>query len=218
MSAQDPQESRSRMQVGVPTRRRQRPMGIGAEAARGRGSRLRDLLLLACGVIVGVVLATVSLTRADDLRPPKDPEVLVALAQSLEIEHARVDLLIDQGKIEEAITALDELRAQRWPDPELGGDASILLKHDCYGRLIRLRLDYPEIRPMAADAMLGAIDEALGADAQRLPNNIYTARLYGLRGEVLELLKRDDDALAEYEHALAMHKTLLDELLKEGGK
>ena len=46
--------------------------------------------------------------------------------------------------------------------------------------------------------------------------NPFTSRIVALRGEVLEKMQRDDDALTAYEEALDMNRTLLDRELGGG--
>lgn len=196
-------------------------MSRGNEGATRRAMRgsargwLSRLGLVAAGVVLGVGITLVGSGHAGKLQPPEDPEVLVALGQLMDTEHRRVDLLLEQGDIAGAIAALEALRAGEWPDRRRGGDASIQLRHDAYGRLVRLRLDHPAVDTVTDDALLAIIDEGLGPEADSLDNNVFTARLVALRGEVLEKLGRDDDALSAYERALDINRALLDDLLNE---
>ena len=66
-------------------------------------------LSLLAGVLLGALLMLVGLAQAGRLAPSR-PEVLVALAQTLEVEHQRVDLLLSQKDIAGAIAALERLR------------------------------------------------------------------------------------------------------------
>ena len=61
-------------------------------------------LSLLAGVLLGALLMLVGLAQAGRLAPSR-PEVLVALAQTLEVEHQRVDLLLAQKDIAGAIAA-----------------------------------------------------------------------------------------------------------------
>lgn len=168
---------------------------------------------LLLGLFLGAGVMFVSLAQAGRLKPPSDPEVLVALAQTLETEHKRVDLLIEKGDIAGAIAALEELRGQKWPSREVGGDASLQLRHDAYGRLIRLRLDHPTVDPKSPEVLLDLVTEGLGKDWEKLDDNAFTARLMALRGEIYEQLGRDELALGAYTQALDMNRRLLDDLL-----
>ncbi len=178
-----------------------------------RDGRIWSML---AGLVLGVALTLVGLANAGRLRPPEDPEVLVALGQLVEAEHRRVDLMVEQGDIEGAIEALETLRGTDWPTRKRGGDASLLLRHDVYGELVRLRLDYPEIDPVDGKVLLEIIDEGLGDDYELVDPNPFTARLVALKGEVLETLDRDEEALDAYEEALDMNRVVLDELLEAG--
>jgi len=144
------------------------------------------------------------------------PELLVTLAQALEAEHRRVDLLVARGEVAAAIAALEQARALRWPSVAEGGEAAVLLRHDLFGRLIRLRLDHPEVSARPVAELLALCDQGLGAEV--VAANAFTARLHALRGEVLEGLGRDDDALAAYEKALDQNRALLQQALAEEGR
>jgi len=180
---------------------------------RWRG-RARGLLPLAFGMLLGALAMLVGLAQAGRLSP-REPEVVVALGQLLDVEHRRVDLLIERGDVAGAIAALEALRRQSWPDHATGGDVGVQLRHDVYGRLLRLRLDNPEVSPVEPTALLELADEGLGAEARDVDANPFTARLTALRGEVLEQLDRDDDALGAYEAALQMNSELLERELQE---
>jgi hypothetical protein len=181
----------------------------GLERGRARG-----WLPLAFGMLLGALAMLVGLAQAGRLAPKK-PEVVVALGQLLDTEHRRVDLLIERGDVAGAIAALEALRRQPWPDHETGGDVGVQLRHDVYGRLLRLRLDHPEVSPVEPTALLELADEGLGTDSRDVDTNPFTARLTALRGEVLERLDRDDDALGAYEAALEMNRVLLERELQE---
>ncbi len=168
------------------------------------------------GLALGVGITVVSSSFAGDPQPPEDSQVLVALGQLMDTEHRRVDLLLDKGDVAGAIAALEELRRGPWPTRKVGGDASIQLRHDAYGRLMRLRLDHPEVDPQTPAKLLSIVEEGLGREAELVPDNVFTARLVAQKGEVLERLKRDDDALTAYERALDINRGLLDDLLGQG--
>lgn len=171
--------------------------------------RLRSMLTLLGGVVLGAALMLVGLAQAGRLAPER-PEALVALGQLLETEHRRIDLMIERGDTAGAIAALEALRSQHWPTVEEGGEAAIQMKHDVYGRLLRLRLDHPEVDPRPPEALLEIAEEGLGDDYGELDVNPFTARLAALQGEVFEALDRDDDALTVYEEALDMNQALLE--------
>jgi len=177
--------------------------------------RVQHLLTAFLGVALGICIAVVGLARAGNLRPPDDPEVLVALGQLLETEHQRVDLLLEKGDTAGAVAALEDLTATSWPTRRRGGDASLLLRHDLYGRLLRLRLDHPEVDPKSVSVMLQKADQGLGTDYDQIDPNPFTARLVGIKAELLEQAERDDEALLMYEEALDMNRTVLDELMGE---
>lgn len=187
-------------------------------APRPGAGRVRGWVMLVAGVLLGGFLTVVGIASAGKLTPPKDPEVLVTLGQLLETEHRRIDLMLENGDLPGAIKALEDLRVAQWPSRELGGDASVLLRHDVYGRLLRLRLDNPKVDPKSPAQLLKIAEEGLGKDYDQLDANPFTARLVAMRGEILERLDRDDEALTAYEEALDMNRTLLDELLEQDRK
>jgi tetratricopeptide (TPR) repeat protein len=178
--------------------------------------RARSLVTLLGGLLLGAMLMLVGLAQAGRLVPER-PDALVALGQLLETEHRRVDLLLERGDVAGAIAALEALRAQRWPSAEEGGEAAMQMKHDAYGRLLRLRLDHPDVDPKRPDALLEIATEGLGEEYDALDVNPFTARMVALQGEVFELLDRDDDALGVYEEALDMNRTLLERELGGSG-
>jgi cytochrome c-type biogenesis protein CcmH/NrfG len=169
---------------------------------------------IAAAMLLGAVLAVVGLAQAGRLAPER-PDALVALGQLLEAEHRRVDLLLERGDVEQAVAALEGLRGGPWPSVDDGGEAAVQLRHDAYGRLVRLRLDNPTVDPKSADDMLALLDEGLGDEGDLEPSP-FTARLWALRGEVLEEMGRDDEALGAYEKALEINRMLLERELAGG--
>lgn len=170
-------------------------------------------LSLFAGAALGAAIMLGGLAQAGRLAPAPKPEVLVALAQTVEAEHRRVDLLLKQKDVPGAIAALEQLRTIEWPGREAAGDAAIVLRHDVYGRLLRLRLDHPEVDARAPDALASLAGEGLGADYKAIPTNAFTARLVGIRGEISEKQGRDDAALTAYEEALDMNRALLQQAI-----
>ena len=172
-------------------------------------------LALGSGATALALKATGRLTT-----PAAEPELLVTLGQTLEAEHARVDVLLARGEVGAAIAALEGLRALAWPSRAAGGDAAVQLRHDAYGRLVRLRLDHPEVDPVGPAELLVRCDEGLGAEAGAIAGNAFTARLHALRGEVLAAMGRDEEALAAYERALEINRELLQRALgaKDGAR
>ncbi|EDM81388.1 hypothetical protein PPSIR1_39395 [Plesiocystis pacifica SIR-1] len=169
---------------------------------------------LLTGVILGAVLTIGGLAMAGKLQPPGDPEALVALAQTVDVTDKKVDIMLERGDVAGAIEALESLRKTPWPSRERGGDAAVQLRHDAYGRLLQLRLDNPTVDPKTDAQLLELANEGLDGKAwEQLDSNPFTAHLLALRGEVLERLGRDDDALLIYEQALDLNRDLLDELL-----
>lgn len=171
--------------------------------------RRRGWMAFAAGILLGASLMLVGLAQAGRLSPSR-PEALVALGQLLETEHRRVDLMLEHGDVAGAISVLEELRAQRWPSRDEAGDAAMVLRHDAYGRLVRLRLDHPDVDPVGPEVLAAIVDEGIGTAVDDLDANPFTARVLALRGEVFELLERDDEALAAYEEALEMNRILLE--------
>jgi hypothetical protein len=168
-----------------------------------------------CGLVVGVVLAWTMTGKARDARPPQDRDALVALAQLVETEHRRVDLLVKAGDRAGAIRALEQIADGAWPSEERAGEAAVWMRHDVVGRLVRLELDDTPAVPPHLEALLGRITRRLNDGGGDLPPNAFTARLAGLQGELLERAGRDQAALASYEVALDMNRLLLDALIKE---
>ncbi len=169
----------------------------------------RPALTLAIGFVLGAGSMLVGLAQAGRLAPAR-PDALIALAQLVEVEHHRVDVLVERGDIAGAIAVLEALRKHTWPSRDEVGDLGDELRHDAVGRLVRLRLDYPDVDPKTDDELLVTIDEALGQTWRDVDANPFTARLVALRGEVLEHAGRDDDALGAYEAALELNRVLLD--------
>jgi tetratricopeptide (TPR) repeat protein len=173
---------------------------------------------LLTGMTLGAVLTAGGFALAGKLKPPDDPEVLVALAQAVDATDKQVELRLGRGDIAGAIATLERLRTEPWPNRARGGDAAIQLRHDAYGRLVRLRLDHPQIDAKTPKQLLEIADEGLGREWELLDANPFTAHLLALRGEVLESLGRDDEALLIYEQALDMNRDLLDSVLRGGGR
>lgn len=173
----------------------------------------KPLVTLLAGVLLGACLMFVGLARAGRLAPPPRPEVLVSLAQTLEVEHRRVDVLLSQEKFAEAIAALEALRKLEWPDRATAGDDGVILRHDVYGRLVRLRIDHPEVEEATPAALQAIVHEGLGEDYKELRTNPFTARLVAVRGELYEEQGDDGAALGAYEEALTMNRALLDQAL-----
>jgi hypothetical protein len=174
--------------------------------------RIHSGLNLLAGLLLGALLMLVGLAQAGRLAPAR-PEVLVALAQTLEVEHQRVDVLLKQKDVPGAIAALEALRKLQWPDRAAAGEAGEQLRHDVYGRLLRLRLDHPKVDPRTPDQLAEIAKEGLGDDYASLAINAFTARLVALRGEVAELRGDDEAALLAYEEALTMNRGLLQQAL-----
>ncbi|MGB1013851.1 MAG: hypothetical protein ACPG4T_06945 [Nannocystaceae bacterium] len=177
--------------------------------------RLPTWVAVFAGLVLGGVLMLMGLAKAGRLAAPPPPEVLVSLAQTLDVEHQRVDLLVDQGNYTEAIAALENLRGLDWPTRAQAGDAGISLRHDIYGRLMRLRLDHPKVDTQTPDQLLTIANEGLGSDFQEVATNAFTARLVAIQGEVHELRRDDDAALTAYEQALEMNRNLLNQALSD---
>lgn len=189
-------------------------MNASTPSTRPTRSRARGLVAVALGMVLGAGVMLVGLAQAGRLAPSR-PQTVVALGQLVDAEHRRVDLMIENGDIEGAIEALEALREQAWPDLEEGGDLGMELRHDIYGRLLHLRLAHPEVLPVDAAGLLERADEGLGPQYRDVDVNPFTARLTALRGQVLEQLERDDDALSAYEEALQMNGELLSRELGE---
>lgn len=184
-------------------------------------SRVGGAGLVAAGVVLGAALMFVGLAQADRIAPAR-PDVLVALGQRLDVEHRAVDLRVERGDFSGAIASLDTLRLGPWPESDAATDASVQLKHDAYGRLVRLRMDHPEVDPKTPAELLAIVEEGLGPEARADAGlaledaNPFTARLWALRGELYEEEGRDDEALAAYEAALQINSILLERELGGG--
>lgn len=181
-----------------------------------RRAWMRRLAPVVVGMAIGALGMLVGLAQAGRLAP-RDPQAVVALAQMVDAQHKRVDLLIERGDVAAAIAALEAMRDEAWLTREDGGDIAVKLRHDVYGRLLRLRLDHPDVDAVTPQRLLKLADEGLGEDWQDVDTNPFTARLTALRGQTLEKLERDDEALAAYEAALDMNRILLDRELAGGG-
>ncbi len=176
--------------------------------------RLASLGTLALGMGLGAAAMFAGLAQADRLAPAR-PDVLVALGQRLEVEHRAVDLKVDSGDIAGAIASLEGLRQGPWPSADDATPVAVALRHDAYGRLVRLRMDHPDVDPVPEGTLLDVVDEALGEGAadEALGEdeaNPFTARLWALRGELFESQGRDDEALAAYEKAIEINALLLE--------
>lgn len=163
--------------------------------------------------VCALVLATGG--RARTFAPPPDGEALVALAQLVETEHRRVDLLVAGGRHEDAIEALDRLAGGAWPAFDQVGEAGMWLRHDTVGRLVRLELDHGQPTRPRIDALLAETGARLeDARTRSSRPDAFSARLAGLRGELFERIDEDDRALQSYATALEMNRFLLDALLE----
>ena len=172
---------------------------------------------LLTGAILGALLTAGGFALAGKLKSPDDPAALVALAQTVDATDKQVDLMLARGDVAGAIDSLEKLRNTKWPGRDRGGDACVQIRHDTYGRLLRLRMDNPQVDPMTPQALLDLAEEGLGREWELLDPNPFTAHLLALRGEALQKLGRDDDALLVYEQALDMNRDLLEEVM-EGGR
>ncbi len=170
-------------------------------------TRVVQLGTLAIGMVLGAAGMFVGLAQAERLAPPR-PDVLVALGQRLDVEHRAVDLKVERGDFVGAIESLEGLRSGPWPTAADATPAAVALKHDAYGRLVRLRLDHPDVDPVPTDALLKMVEEGLGEE--ETDANPFTARLWALRGELYEAEGLDDEALEAYEKALEINATLLE--------
>jgi hypothetical protein len=153
----------------------------------------------------------VSLAQAGRLAPSR-PEVLVALAQTLEVEHKRVDLLLKQKDVAGAIAALEACasssgRPARPPARPPNSCATTSTAGSC-ACASTTRRSTPHARAARRHR-----PEGLGDDYKSLAVNAFTARLVALRGEVSELRGDDDAALAAYDEALTMNRGLLQQAL-----
>lgn len=177
--------------------------------------RLRSAIAMTvASAVLGALLMFVGLAQAGRLLPER-PDALVALGQKLEVEHRSVDILVKGGQMDEAIARLEGVRSGPWPTLEQAGEAAIQLRHDAYGRLVRVRMDNPQIDPQQIEVMLALVEEGLGADEDITPN-VFTAQLWALRGEILQGEGRDDEALQAYEKALEINTMALEaELAQE---
>lgn len=174
---------------------------------------------LLAGALLGAFIMLVGLAQAGRLAPPPNPEKLVALAQDLQVEHKRVDLLLKQKDVPGAIAALEDMRTKiDWPGRAVAGEAAEQLRHDAYGRLVRLRLDHPTVDARTPDQLDALVREGLGDDYKTLAVNAFTARLVALRGEVAEQRGNDDAALSAYDEALTMNRALLQQALAGAGQ
>lgn len=171
-----------------------------------RGQRM-SLSTLLVGMVLGAGGMFVGLAQADRIAPSR-PDVLVALGQRLDVEHRAVDLRVEKGDIAGAIASLETLRAGPWPSAEDATPVAVALRHDAYGRLVRLRMDHPDVDPVTDDGLLEMVAEGLGEEETE--PNPFTARLWALRGELYEAEGRDDEALEAYEKALEINATLLE--------
>ncbi len=168
---------------------------------------------LLTGVVLGVVLTFGGFALAGKLRPPDEPQALIALAQTVDTTDKQVDVLLARGDVAGAVASLERLRTTSWPGRDRGGDACVQIRHDTYGRLLRLRLDNPQVDAKSTQELLALSEEGLGREWELLDPNPFTAHLLSMRGEILEQLGRDDEALLVYQQALDMNRDLLDEIM-----
>ena len=146
-----------------------RPRAVGGMSRLGT---------LAIGMVLGAGGMFVGLAQADRIAPAR-PDVLVALGQRLEVEHRAVDLKLGSGDFVGAIESLESLRSGPWPSSEDASSVSVALRHDAYGRLVRLRLDHPEVDALGDEKLLEMVAEGLGdEDSEASP---FTARLWMVR-------------------------------------
>jgi len=171
------------------------------------------ILRFCCGAVFGGVLVFAGLASAGRLTAPPSA-VTVALAQRIEAGHREVDVLLRRGEVESAIAVLERMCKGPWPAAPRDA-LTTELYHDAVGRLLRVRLDHPDVDPRPDAALLQLAQEALGSPADQ-PTSPFTARLLALQGELHERQGDDDAALTAYERALEMNGTLLAKELAGG--
>ncbi|RMG98133.1 MAG: tetratricopeptide repeat protein [Deltaproteobacteria bacterium] len=139
----------------------------------------------------------------------------VGIAQLVEVAEAQADVHERAGRPDEAARVLDDALRAPWPKTA-DRDVAIALRSALLGRWARLRLDDPNLsddeRNRVRDRIVAHLD-----DASELHEDAFTARLLAILGEIYEAEGRDDEALAAYERALEINRTLLERLLEEGG-
>lgn len=165
---------------------------------------------LAVGVAWMAVGAALTIVGGVGASAPVDPssEVLVALAQRVEVSHREVDRLLARGEVERALSVLESVCAGPWPTSSPADPIVTELHHDACGRLLRLRLDNPDVAPQPWETSLALAQRVLGD--RTTPANPFTARLTGIEGELYEQLHDDDAALSAYESALELNRVLLE--------
>src|SRR5690606_32554836 len=90
--------------------------------------KLRAMGQVLTGLVLGVVMTVGGFALAGKLRAPDDPDVLVALAQTIDTTDKKVDVMLARGDVAGAIAALEQLRATKWPSRDRGGDAAVQLR------------------------------------------------------------------------------------------
>ena len=122
--------------------------------------------------------------------------------------NARADAFVASGDLERAIAVLEELVARPVPAQVAAQDRRAVFQ-DAYARLASLALEVgqPSRALRFADAGL-----ALGEG-----RDVFTSALHTFRGRAHEVLKRDADAVRDYEAAQMVAEELLRRTLSDGG-
>jgi hypothetical protein len=132
--------------------------------------------------------------------------LMIALAQARNYHH-KADVLLKDGKVEAAITAVRNVLSTPFP---AGSPEKEDVQLDARARLAKLLLRRPQPAPPAGadgnDEALAVVDAGLASHPR---HSFYLANLFRVRGEILEV-RADDTEVRDAEAARALRVKAID--------